>query len=187
MSFCIVTACSRPGNLHNLFRSIVEANPPTDLLWIIYHDIFFSKVSIEFDVQAGIQVFQSSYDSGRSGWGHAARNKWLETNTIGWTYFLDDDNLIHPDFFRGVEEHYGKKIMIFGQEISQGQIRSPNNQVCHVDLAQCVFHREVIGDTRFGLNYEADGQFINELTTKVAPGDFVMNSRICSYYNRLRW
>ncbi len=188
MSFCIVTACSRPHNLHAMLESMMMANPPKDLLWIIYHDISWNPYDHLGITPSGVvQVFHSHYDSERSGWGHAARNRWLETNTIGWTYFLDDDNLIHPDFFRGVDEHYGKKIMIFGQQTSPESFRVPNNQVCHVDLAQCVFHRETIGDLRFGLQYEADGAFIQEMTTRVAPGDFVLNPRICSYYNKLRW
>jgi hypothetical protein len=186
MSFCIVTACSRPENLDAILSSILAAEPPRDLLWVIYHDYACRKFDVPKLQHADVQIFHTSYFSG-DGWGHAARNKWLETNTIGWTYFLDDDNVIHPEFFRGVEDHYGKKIMIFGQEISPGSFRHPNNQVCHVDLAQCVFHRECIGDLRFGLNYEADGQFIQDLTTRIAPGDFSMSQRICSYYNRLRW
>jgi len=171
-------------------KSILEAKPPNDLLWVRYHDlsVFIEQRHKFFTYSDKFTCLDSVYFSGRvgegaKGWGHAARNRWLETNTLGWTYFLDDDNLMHPNFFEGFEMGSSKNVIILGQETAQG-LREPGRSVCNVDLGQLVFRRECVGDLRFNLHYEADGEFIERLTS-VVPCNFVSGK--FTYYNRLRW
>jgi hypothetical protein len=185
VTFAIVTACSRPDNLEAILSSIIAANPPKDLIWIVYWDLAVNPEvnSKKLVGHRDIQIFYTSYVAG-SGWGHAARNKWLDLNVQGWIYFLDDDNLLHPDFFKVVLENIQRKVLLIGQQQFWTQERKPGRSVCSVDLAQLVFQRECVGDLKFNLHYEADGEFIERLTA-VVP--YKMIDTVASYYNRLRW
>ncbi len=183
MSFTIVTACSRPQNLPRILDSIVP-NAPRDTLWAVIHDL----TSRGFDTGSLVQcrdfkVLHTSYVSGNQGWGHQARNEWLDQNVLGWTYFLDDDNLLHPDFWKCMNDPKFP-VHVFAQERSPGQVKNASLDVCHVDLAQCVFLREAVGDLRFNLHYEADGEFISRLASQSAHR---LRPETASYYNRLKW
>lgn len=188
MSFSIVTACSRPLNLPAILDSIVPG-APKDALWVVMHDLSHGQPESGTGVQSdSIKVLHSGYRSGRVGWGHRARNEWLNLNVLGWTYFLDDDNLLHPDFWACVKECESRKMFVFSQEHSEGAARAPNVQPCHIDLAQFVFRREAVPQgLRFGLHYEGDGEFISALWESLSPDDRVSLDRVGCYYNRLRW
>lgn len=189
MSFTIVTACSRPQNLVAMADSIAPG-APKDALWVVLHDLSCADFGVAMKPQRDdLRILHGSYWSGGAlgfpgGWGHKARNEWLDLNVIGWTYFLDDDNLLHPNFWACMQKPIGAKVQVFGQERSAGVVVGSNIEVCRVDLAQCVFSRELVGDLRFGMHYEADGAFICELARRV-PCE--LRPEIASYYNRLRW
>jgi hypothetical protein len=53
-----------------------------------------------------------------------------------------------------------------------------------VDLAQCAFLRESVGDLRFNMHYEADGEFIRELSLRACVE---LRQEVACYYNRLKW
>lgn len=184
MSFTIVTACSRPENLPRILDSIVPG-APKDTMWVVIHDlssrVFDSGHLVQY---RDFKVLHTSYVSGNKGWGHQARNEWLDQNVLGWTYFLDDDNLLHPQFWECMKKPASAPVQIFSQERSPGSMKPANAEVCHVDLAQCVFLRESVGDLRFGMHYEADGEFIRELSLRACVE---LRPEVACYYNRLKW
>lgn len=162
-------------------------------MWVVMHDMSHHCPKDVMLVQhRDFKVLHTAYDSGEpgkpQGVGHKARNEWLDLNVLGWTYFLDDDNLLHPEFWARAQECESKRMMVFAQEHSEGAVRAPNVQPCHIDLAQFVFRREAVPQgLRFGLHYEGDGEFISALWESLSPDDRVSLDRVGCYYNRLRW
>jgi hypothetical protein len=176
MNLVIITACSRPENLQKIKESI---NVKCE--WIIVYDSsvpinnFDEKWITEIYIQGGIV-------------GAKQKNIGLDyTLPYDYVYFLDDDNLLHPDFNKLLEIVDCKKYLgyIFAQDLNRST-RMPDVKVGYIDLAQYLLRRELIGDIRFSQTYECDGYLIEEIYKKYSDKILILND-IYSYYNRLAW
>lgn len=90
-----------------------------------------------------------------------------------WVWILDDDNLVHPQFFdmlNCVFEVYAnhKKAFVFSQ--NRADVLGPvlkadpdNMRVGRVDTAQVVFKKSLLGPVRLPDSHVADGIFYEEL------------------------
>jgi len=187
--FNIITPCSRPENLQQLYRSIVEAEPDfTQLKWVIVHDRFE-----DFKVPGLNLPWIEQYHHHGGIVGHDQRNYALDhVIKEGYVYSLDDDTVLHRNFFkvlnRAIRET-NKKGYIFWQELEDGTYRKndhDNTTIWHIDNGQFLLHRDLIGSLRYCYAYFADGIFI-EILHKAQPEDFEYIPECLSYYNRLRW
>ena len=99
LSLTIITPCSRPENLPALYRSldfrIVRE-------WIIVHDTTRGRiVEHQFLDDPRVREVEYADASGISAAGNAQRNFALRLlHGDGYVYFLDDDNVVHPNFWR---------------------------------------------------------------------------------------
>jgi glycosyltransferase involved in cell wall biosynthesis len=122
---------------------------------------------------------------------YAARNWAIERIEGGWVYFLDDDNLIHPEFEAAFHEarrlHPKAGWFIFDQVDAEGTLLRRATcppTVGHVDLGQAVIRRDVLCGFRFREDrYDADGDLFERLAVAVPP---VCVNRQATYYNALR-
>ncbi|HRY32088.1 MAG TPA: hypothetical protein P5531_03875 [Bacteroidales bacterium] len=188
MNLIIITPCSRPENLLSMRASLSKI--PCE--WVICYDTRNGHQPQRF--AHSNWIYEIKEPGGVSG--NAQRNAILDflvcERMQGWVYCLDDDNLMHPDFYKVWEAYRGMnniRGMIFGQELPDGgfRINTPDNiKVCHIDQAQYCLHTDLIGSKRYIQKYEADGHFIEELYRE-NPGSFVILPQIASYYNRLKW
>lgn len=172
LKLALVTACSRPENLGRVAESIRPRTGAFELEWIV-----------EMDLQA------------RHVAGNEEKNRALgRIAPEAWVYFLDDDNLLHPELLpalaRGIGERHSARAFVFGQEVALGAFRpaSPSRMfVGGLDLAQFAVRRDLIGERRFEPGrYESDGLLIYALHME-HPEAFEFLPACLSYYNRLRW
>ena len=106
-----------------------------------------------------------------------------------WTYILDDDNLLHPDF----QNLFSKldpdcKLAIFHQQINPATVRvalPEHIEVEWIDSAQYIARRDFIGDLRHWNVYRHDGYFVQELAIRARYEGvkFQILPTVYAYYN----
>ena len=92
----------------------------------------------------------------------------------GWIYHLDDDNLLHENFYKKIgdvkiTEKTGAIIFsqkVGGIDFSGVDVRYANPKkvkVGKIDLAQWIIHSSLHKGNLYGSGYTADGEFIEKL------------------------
>ncbi len=108
----IITPCSRPGNLSTIKQTI-----PEDCSWTVVVD---EKATGDFPT--GITYLRPNVSGS---WGHPLRNVGMEfilalkAKRSDYIYFLDDDNIIHPDWYEAVKnEKSGNNLSTLPPELN---------------------------------------------------------------------
>lgn len=183
----IITAVTRPENLPALARSI---EPGRELFSITWRVVFDGAKVKHMDVPGAVTAVVSHAGSG---WGNYQKNFALDCTADGWVYFLDDDNIIHPDFFSAMHRaiyETDASGFAFPQIDGCGEA---TKRACpehmrpdYIDLAQVMMSRELIGDQRFILGaYNADGRLIASLYAANPCAWAFLDKPLC-FYNYLR-
>jgi hypothetical protein len=178
----IVTPCSRPENLHTISKSI---NIPADHYkwWVVFdaHDLPDRTLipnNCEPLLHAGGQA------------GHMQRNYAIDKIHTGHVYMNDDDTVIHAQLWSHVQ-HLHHDLISFRQNDVHGNLRLMGDKLktnC-IDSHNFMVSRDIIGDTRWGNTYAADGRFAQCMQDKVnANGAFTACyiPEVLSVYNALR-
>lgn len=178
----IITPCCRQENISKLFDSISFDKIHK---WIIVYDTSKDRnyKKMYEDHQQILEV--ECNDVGVVG--HPQRNFGMQLVEDGFIYFLDDDNIIHPNFWSIIEVLKDDKFYTFDQlRDNQNKILYGNNiQVGHIDTAMFIFHKNHSKDIYWENNkYAADGYFISDILNKNSNSHVYINN-ICCYYNRL--
>jgi glycosyltransferase involved in cell wall biosynthesis len=193
----ILTRCSRAYNLSEIYKTI--KTDIVDIKWWILFDIN----SIETISVSVLQFLDSikaeiRYGSGESNsCGMNLINDVLEEISDGWVYILDDDNLIHPNFYISINEiilnNLDKTGIIFNQKVGGidfsgldiREARSENVKVGSIDSAQYFLHRDLISESRYILgDYKSDGYFIVDLYENNKDKFLFIEEELC-YYNKI--
>ena len=222
----IITPCSRPWNLDRIRESICFDD---DVLhaWIIVHDTdaaasfkpHFSPPSPKIvEVAAPTRASE-----GHVGGGNHQRNVGLDLLLSptpdgevkpfdGLVYFLDDDNIVHPNFWAvllpRMREDVRVRMYSFDQVMwsssadaasstktqTRLRLRGDNVRVFAIDTAQCVVHSRLIlaaGDLRWDTSrLEADGIFFQTIARDVCAArnqhKYFDDGVVGCYYNFLR-
>jgi len=111
----------------------------------------------------------------------------------GWVWILDDDNSVHPSFFRRLEEeiaaHPDKEAIVFSQERSDAlrylKAAPENVRVGSIDTAQFVLQRGLIGKYRWNDLPTHDGIFIEQIFNDHPTAFHFVDDVLC-YFNRQR-
>lgn len=182
----IITPSCRPENLFKLKDSI-DFNYINE--WIIVYD----KTKIEdgfkqFNINNNGDINEqkiSEYvysDGGISG--NSQRNYALQNikNENTFLYFLDDDNIIHPQFFKLMKFIQNDKIYTFN---NCNNLKGNIVQVGRIDTAMFLIHRNLCKDIFWKLDfYDADGRYIEECYNKNKTSHIYIDNKLC-YYNKL--
>ena len=172
----IVTPCSRPQNLKRIKQYI-----PDFATWVVMMD-----ASTDYKEATGANVTHYSKQTGH--WGHPLRNEFLDLyadqfTQDDWVYFLDDDNIIHPNFLKTYPQiqFFDSSIVTWGQE---GRLR-PTDQprVGNIDTACFMFKPYQLPTLRFQMAYEADGMFAQAAALR---GTLICVDQYLCYYNALK-
>jgi glycosyltransferase involved in cell wall biosynthesis len=108
-----------------------------------------------------------------------------------WIYVLDDDNLMHPDFWNRISDVKTDRQIICvsqfvgGTDFSGVEIREAcpeNMKVGGVDSAQLVIRKGSVGT--FPESYFFDGMFVERVLGEFPDGILYVNE-VLSYYNRI--
>jgi len=195
--FNIITRCSRTKNLLSVKDSIF--NQSLNVMWYVYFDTLHLK-DIDAELLTELQdpnikiTFKKSIPGD---YGHQFINDAIDLIQDGWIYVLDDDNILHEDFIQTLTskiiESPDKRGFIFdqkvgGKDFTKLDIRVANPQnvrVGHIDRAQFLLRRDLIGEMRLKSgDYKADGYFIEDVY-KYNPEDFLFINQLLCYYNYL--
>jgi hypothetical protein len=174
----IVTPCCRQKNLPSLFESIDFSKIDK---WIIIYDT--SKNRTYSKLYENPQIVEDfCNDVGISG--NPQRNYGVKLIKEGLIYFLDDDNIIHPDFWTlNLNEDY---FYTFDQNRNKkGLIWKGNNvRLNCIDTAMFIVPKKMFFDWKIN-EYAADGLFIEEVL-KENKEKHIYIPKVACYYNFLR-
>jgi len=181
----IITPCSRPENLLKLKESIHFDK--IHMWYIVYdtsHDRTYTK---QFLDDPKITELECS-DTGRAG--HPMRNFAIKQINDGLIYNLDDDTIMHPEFWNLLPNMDMTHFYSFDQVNNScfgtdGILKGNTLKVQKIDTAQFVVPKALVETIEFQKdNYKADGEYIVEVN-KQNPGRHIYFPILASYYNYL--
>jgi glycosyltransferase involved in cell wall biosynthesis len=179
----IVTPSRRPFNLEFIAETI-----PQECEWVV---VFDKTVKNEHTVENATTI--NSQDTGF--WGNPNRNIGLEyiknnfhPSDNDWVYILDDDNVIHPEWWSNIQLHLNstESIITWGQVWASCQPRTaPTDtpKIATIDTSQYMVRWSVAKNLRFEHIYEADGIYAEEASKL---GSVKKLDQYLGYYNFLR-
>lgn len=194
-SFCdeitIITPSIRPENLRRIASSV---NFEYFSRWIIVYDSTKIKQNPNqfADCPYIEEYLYSLAGNGRSG--NDQRNFALSiipANYRGYIYFLDDDNIIHPNFYQIVRNivhsspNQKNQIYTFDQERYNNSITLRGNrcEINKIDSAMALIPAALCRNIRWKRQlYNADGHFIQEVYNRHSEGHVYIETHGC-YYN----
>lgn len=176
----IVTACSRPENLHRISQSINI--PKENYRWIVVFDLdeLPSKDLIPDNCEVYLHRDKESLV------GNSQRNFANGLVIDGHVYSNDDDTILHPNLWENIKDVI-EDFISFMQENPDGSIRLKGNVIAvnHIDTHSFIVSRQTIGETTWVPNvYAADGQFAAECYKKSLTKKYI--PLVLSTYNSLR-
>jgi len=181
----IITPCSRIQNLPMLYESIKfdKINK-----WIIVYDTTVNSYCHSFIHSE--QIIEVDCKSSLNGVvGNTQRNYGLSfVEEDNYIYFLDDDNIIHPNFWKIIEELETYTIHTFNQYRDEhGHVLLGNRiEMNYIDTAMYIIHKNMIGDIKWQEDlYQADGKFISDVYSTGKYKHKYFNKYYC-YYNYLK-
>jgi hypothetical protein len=182
----VITPCTRPTNLVALRQSI-----PDECTWTIVLDESVARHSV-LDLPSLPDLKATVYLSPHTGYsGNPNRNFALDRmqfDELDWIYILDDDNIIHPEWYGRVKDLHDPVLNMvgWGQVWKNGTPRlAPTQQprVGHVDSASYMVRGRVMKNLRYSMEYVADGLLAEEVFTM---GGYLCLNEYLAYYNWLR-
>lgn len=205
----IITPCSRPHFLVEISESINKVFREN----YFWHIVLDSSVNISLipsinrSLEKNISNYSFYINSDRGNVGHGHRNfllKKLYANHVDvtglnrWIYFIDDDNILHPELKNYLQEFEKESpAIIVNQCYKDGNLRysdgeprvlmtacKENMKVFFVDTAQAFFNLKYIKNCYWEKEaYNADGKFITRLFQSHKNFNFI--DKNLSYYNYL--
>lgn len=182
--FSIVTPCIRPMLLDKVAQSI-----SFELItrWIIVYDIGVAHRNMSHSkvIEMDRPSTKSAVAAGFS------RNVALAKISSGLVYFLDDDNIVHPDLWRLLPLFEAGYIYTFDRFTPSGRPHPGRHsgRVCAekwIDSAQFVVDRQLIGNRTFDdAHVGEDGRWIQGLCQEFKNRHTYLPF-VLSFYNALR-
>lgn len=196
----LVTAVSRPINLKRVYQSILQSLKRSSLKakWILVVDgPNVIPAGVWETLQKGpVQVELLIHSGGKCSYGIAQKNLGMASIVTGFFHCLDDDNIVHPDFFSGLERAMraapGKRAYAFGQKrwdnVKSLTAAPDRMEYGKIDNTMFVVHQSLIGDKRYDLTRSGreDFHFFRGLYD-LYPDEFVFISETLAYYNFIKY
>lgn len=177
----IITPSYRVNNLLEIKKSI---NFEYIEEWIIVYD--GSKITDNpniFENQENNKIKEYVF-KGKGISGNPQRNFALTkiTNPDTLIYYLDDDNIFHPDMYKLLNIIDNDKMYTFNQ---YNRIKGNNINVNHIDTAMVIMPYKLCKNVKWILNrYDADGYYIKECYDKNKNIHIYVDNNLC-YYNKI--
>lgn len=197
----IITACIRPQNLQKIYESIVASldlyGKPVDIHWHIILDGLYKDESLKLLIETKTLPFTPNFpvhlhvnDTFQDKW-DSPINVGLSKIEKGLVTIIDDDNIMHHDFIRGVYPAYlaGKKGFLFHQQLSVA--KNCNNIVRYakianikpgkMDTAQFCFDRSIIDIRWDWYSPQPDGAFMRSIFLRNQQDIQIIDDILCHY------
>jgi hypothetical protein len=173
----IITPCCRQENIPILYTSI-----PFDKIdkWIIVYDTSRDRTYTRL-YDGHPQIVEVECNAGVSG--NPQRNYGMTLVDDGFIYFLDDDNIVHPEFGSIISQLQCRCFYTFDQQRRNSILRGHTIKVGRIDTAMFIIHKQHIKDiTWITSRYNADGVFIRDIAHRNNGAHIYLNKVGC-YYN----
>ena len=183
----IITPSIRPENLLKIRESI---NLDYVDEWIIVYD--GKKIKENPNLFSSEKIKEYIY-TGDGCSGNPQRNFALDhiQNPDTYIYFLDDDNLVHPELYTILNTLEDNKIYTFNQDRPENVFPFTNNlkgnkiELCKIDSAMFLIDFKLCTDIRWNLyKYFSDGIYISEVYSQ-HKDKWVYIDQTLSYYNKI--
>lgn len=195
----ILTRCTRPNNLLTV-RDSVFSNQPENVN-VIWHVLFDTAPLKDIDAELLSSISNDStkihfINAGDGGLLYPQSTQIIRSieNQDDWFYFLDDDNILHEDFYSHIVDFFKEdaSIHVFSQKVDGKDFTGldvreatpENTGYQKTDIAQIIFKRSTVNELEFGHSYAADGYFIQAALDQ-NPEWFSYHNIVLSYYNYL--
>ena len=104
------------------------------------------------------------------------------TNNDTFLYYLDDDNIIHPDFYKLCDIIEKNKMYTFNQV---NRLRGDNVNINHIDTAMFLIDFNLCKNINWiNDRYDADGHYITECYNSNKENHIFFDNDLC-YYNSI--
>ena len=171
----IITPCTRQENLQKIKESIDFSRVCE---WIIVYD----STTIQQKWNNDPKISEYFHSNPESVVGNSQRNFALQIvkNKDTFIYFLDDDNLMHPELFKlnlipDTFYSFNQENGLVGKKLSVG----------YVDTAMVLIYYPIANSIQWDLNkYHSDGLYFSKLYLANKHKWVYINKSLC-YYNKL--
>ena len=185
----IITPASRIKNLKIIKKSI---NFDFIFKWIIVYDEHKIKKNFQY-FEKNNQIVEFTYLSkSNEVWGHGQRNFGLEhikkeySNDNIFVHFLDDDNVVHPNFYNLAKRFQKNYLYTFDQQRTRYILSGSNPKPHYIDTSMFVVDFGIVNEIRFtGDKHYGDGIYIEDCIKKNINSHVYIEETGC-YYNYLK-
>lgn len=179
----LITPCCRPNNLPKIMESL-----PFEHIykWVIVYDGKKVHPMIQRKARPHPQIQRATIlKSGVCG--NPERNFALDLikkdTNVSFLYFLDDDNIVHPDLFPILPFFRRDAFYTFNQH---NRTRGDSFKIGEIDTANYIVDYPFVGSHRWDPFYPpADGKYIETIYHE-APSKWIFIDNDLAYYNHLR-
>jgi glycosyltransferase involved in cell wall biosynthesis len=196
----LVTAVSREVNILRIHKSIALSASRSTLgvRWILVVDSpqAVSPEMKDFFKRWSFEVRVIVHTGGRCPYGINQKNEGMGSIGDGYYHCMDDDNIVHPDFFSGLEramlENPDKKAFVFGQkrwDYIKSLTADPATMAYgKIDNSMFVVHSSLIGDRRYDISKSGSEDFFFFKNLYDLHRDkFVFLQETLAYYNFIKY
>lgn len=195
MKFNIITRCSRVNNLDKIQTSIFQ-NGKYDIQWHILFDTTRLKdISAELLNKLDKPTIKLHFvSSNGTDYLYPQMSDLAKTFTDGFVVVVDDDNVVHNEFFnevvKSIDDTHKMFVVnqsVYGKDFTGIDVReakSENMKYQSVDIAQIVFHHSIFNEYSFTGHYAGDGFLIEKIHTENPQYFKYIQQELC-YYNHL--
>lgn len=201
MKISVITRCTRQHNLKTVKDSVFNNVPKNVKIdWHVIFDVNTLK-DIDAEILGNLKDNNTTYHFERGdkqGMLYPQSSKLIEKLKTTWVYFLDDDNIMHPEFYKvisnKIKDNPEKMVHVVSQTVDgkdfsglKFRIAAPQYvKRSGIDLAQYIVHSDVYNKFgyKFQPDYCADGILIEQVK-KDHPEWFTYTIEELSYYNAL--
>ena len=185
----VITPCYRLENLKTIYDSIKWEYINE---WLIVYDS--SKITAPPNMFVDNPKIREFVHESLGNWGNPQRNFAMDqiSNADTLVYFLDDDNMIHPDLYGLLDEireqQHEPKMYCFNQEYKDGRLRNLGNRfhIGDVDTAMILIHFNLCWNIRWKLfPVEADGIFNIDCYERNRDNCVYIDKILC-YHNKIQ-
>lgn len=195
----IITRCTRLKNLKTLKSNIFQDQNYFEINWILGFDLNkgeltkFTKEFINLDLHNNPLINLYFFNSMENDYGHSFINTASKICKSEFIYILDDDNILHENFYKRLFEEINlnpdKELFLFnqyvgGKDFSKVEYREANPKnmkLGYVDMAQFCGKNFPENFLQYN-NYCADGIFIEDYY-RTNPEKFYFIEETLSNYN----
>ena len=200
MKFNVITRCSRLQNLETISYTVFDSE--YDIDWHILFDVTSLK-DIPAELLGKLQspnTFFHFVKSNGEDYLYPQMGEVASKLTDGFIVVVDDDNIVHPGFYREVSYEIIstrkfdelRKIFVVSQKVdgrdftglTVREAKPENMKFQGVDIAQLVIHYSIFKSHDFIGHYAGDGLFVDKIFAESPYVFHYINKELC-YYNFL--